>query len=122
MKNYERIDLESGHIKKMTWDNPVKSKSELKSLLEGWLILSQADVIGSPSLPNNTPVILIQLGEDKYYINGDTRREGVTKAVSHIQETWKVVENNRGVKNKIVFSTFLRTMESIRYFYFYKKL
>ena len=89
----------TGHyIIQMNWDNCLKSKEELRMLLSGWRQLSKADTIGDPGQRVGVnPLIMLQIGERRYVLNQDTKREGVESFLENENSgnPWTLSEKNR---------------------------
>lgn len=91
------------YIIPMSWDNCLTSREDLVLLLKGWLQLTDSDTIGDP---NNgigvTPLIKLQLGDNQYVLNQDTRRRGVEIFIANERNgnNWHYSETNR-VSNDI---------------------
>lgn len=78
MRELLETHLLGQYITPMTWDNCLNTKRELVLLLRGWVQLTNSDTIGN--LNNNigvTPLIRLQIGDIRYQLNHDTRRNGV---------------------------------------------
>ena len=119
VENILRVDFETGFIKKMNWNDPITSKQALIQVLDVWLRNSKNDDIGNPDLGNNNaPWVLIEFKNQRYYINRDTKRSGVEKAMKKLLGNWYIVENTRGVRNKVVFED----RKAIPKFYLYRQL
>jgi hypothetical protein len=86
------------YIIPMTWDNCLNSREDLVSLLRGWLQVTDSDTIGDP---NNgigvTPLIRLQIGDNRYVLNQDTRRVGVKMFIENARNgnIWHCSETNR---------------------------
>lgn len=109
------------YIPRNSWDNPIKSKKELCFVLKLWLFESRncnVNEIGDLNLyTSNTAIIHVIIDGVKYYMNRDTKRDSVERAVSIIDGEWRVVANNRGRLNKVILGN-----EPIKGLYLYKKL
>jgi len=90
--------LRGNFIIQMNWDNCLRSKEELRMLLTGWLQFTSADTIGDPSIGIGVnPLIKLQIGERRYVLNQDTKREGVESFLENENSgnPWTLSETNR---------------------------
>ena len=90
--------LTGQYIIQMNWDNCLRSKEELRMLLTGWRQLSTADTIGDPGQKVGVnPLIKLQIGERRYVLNQDTKREGVESFLENENSgnPWTLSEKNR---------------------------
>ena len=97
------------------------SKSELTQLLRDWLSSDHETVIGEPGNFGGKPLIRINLGGQRFHLNGDSRDEGVEAYLSLVEQhgddmPWHVIANNRGKVNAVAFG---EPPEKIRFFYLY---
>lgn len=90
--------LTGQYIIQMNWDNCLRSKEELITLLSGWRQLTSADTIGDPSIGIGVnPLIKLQIGERRYVLNQDTKREGVEVFLENARNgnPWTISNKNR---------------------------
>ena len=90
--------LRGNFIIQMNWDNCLRSKEELRMLLSGWEQLTSADTIGDPSIGIGVnPLIKLQIGERRYVLNQDTKREGVEVFLENARNgnPWTISNKNR---------------------------
>jgi len=112
------LTIDQNYFKNTTLQNPFIEKEELFTILKWWKILSRSETIGDLTKINgNTPLIKIKLGSSIYVINADTTKQGVQTFLSNKNNSWKVVENENGIKNKITNDL---NEEPIKGFYMYK--
>lgn len=112
------LTIDQNYFKNTTLQNPFIEKEELFTILKWWKILSRSETIGDLTKTNgNTPLIKIKLGSSIYVINADTTKQGVQTFLSNKNNSWKVVENENGIKNKITNDL---NEEPIKGFYMYK--
>lgn len=87
----------------------VSGKREFADLLRRWHDESRAKTIGDVGSYGGTACITVDLGGDDVVLNVDTKRSAVTTYLDHVRRLgpdlpWRVVANNRGTVNKIIFS------------------
>ena len=112
------LTIDQNYFKNTTLQNPFIEKEKLFIILKWWKILSRSETIGDLTKINgNTPLIKIKLGSSIYIINADTTKQGVQTFLSNKNNSWKVVENENGIKNKITNDL---NEEPIKGFYMYK--
>lgn len=86
----------------------VSSKREFASLLGHWHEKSQK-TIGDVGSFGGTACITVHLGDHDVVLNVDTKRSAVAAYLGHVRRLgpdlpWRVIANNRGTVNKVVFS------------------
>ena len=83
-----------------------RSRSELVAALQRWLDDTDDDTIGDLKF-GRAPWLSFDTSAGLADLNADTRRTAIERmlrrSTSHAQ--WRVIENNRGKVNKIVFDT-----------------
>jgi hypothetical protein len=87
----------------------VSGKREFAGLLRGWHNQSQAKTIGDVGCFGGTACITVRLGDHDVVLNVDSKRSAVATYLDHVRRLgpdlpWRVVANNRGTVNKVVFS------------------
>jgi hypothetical protein len=88
----------------------VNGKREFADLLLNWRQSSHAKTIGDVGSYGGTAWITVNLGSHQAVLNADTKQAGVAAYLEHVQRLgpqlpWRVVANNRGTINKVVFSS-----------------
>lgn len=113
--------IEDGnHLNPIKRENAIREVKDLYDILDYWSKHNPASTIGDLSIMSkNKQLILLQIGLSAYYINADTRISGVQEFLLNQNNPWKLIVNNRGVKNKV---TNRIDDEPIPYFYMYKKI
>ncbi len=87
----------------------VTGKREFADLLRRWHNQSQAKTIGDVGSFGGTACITVRLGDHDVVLNVDSKRSAVATYLDHVRRLgpdlpWRVVANNRGTVNKVVFS------------------
>jgi len=87
----------------------VSGKREFAALLRRWHNQSQAKTIGDVGCFGGTACITVRLGDHDVVLNVDSKRSAVATYLDHVRRLgpdlpWRVVANNRGTVNKVVFS------------------
>ena len=87
----------------------VSGKREFADLLRRWHNQSQAKTIGDVGSFGGTACITVRLGDHDVVLNVDSKRSAVATYLDHVRRLgpdlpWRVVANNRGTVNKVVFS------------------
>ena len=100
-----------------------RSKSAFADVLRSWLRSDHETVIGQPSSYGGKPLILVDLGGQRFHLNGDTRDEGVEEYLRLVDRDgpdlpWHVIANQKGTVNAVAFGD---PPAKIRYFYLYAK-
>lgn len=95
----------SGHLVKGT---TVRGKQALAELLDGWLHGSDAETIGDVGTFGGRKHVHIDLTDATAALNADTKRAAVRDYLDEVRRIgaevpWKVVANQRGPVNKVVF-------------------
>lgn len=116
------IDKTSGYIKKTAKEYAITSKEEFISILRAFSLFNK-DKIGF-SIANETigvtPLLWIKLGSQSYYLNSDTKIEGVKLFLLNKEQNWSLIGNQRnGRINKV---TNQPNKEDIPGFYLYKEI
>lgn len=87
----------------------VSGKREFADLLRRWHNQSQTKTIGDVGCFGGTACITVRLGDHDVVLNVDSKRSAVVTYLDHVWRLgpdlpWRVVANNRGSVNKVVFS------------------
>lgn len=108
------------HITPIKKENALREIKDLFDILGCWTNKNPGPTIGDLAIMNkNKKLILLQIGSAEYYINADSRISGVKEFLLNQDKPWKLIVNNRGVRNKVTNSI---DEEPIPYFYMYKKI
>ena len=100
------------------------TRPERAVLLDEWLEHEDREAtIGKPSSFGGKPLVWVELGGDRYHLNGDSRDEGVREYLNLTREQgtdmpWQVIANTKGKVNKVAFG---HPPGAIKYFYLYAK-
>lgn len=114
------LTLDQKHIKPMTSSMFLKTREDFILLLKWWSKLSNSDTIGNlDEMNNNTALIILNQGSNTYYINADSKKDGVIEFLKNKENSWHIIINENGVKNKV---TNRLDKEPIEGFYMYKRL
>ncbi|NVK75959.1 MAG: hypothetical protein HWE24_20985 [Oceanospirillaceae bacterium] len=114
------LTLDHQYIKPMKSSLNLKTREDLMSLLQWWHKLSNSDAIGNlVEMNNNTALVILNQGSNTYYINADTKKDGVIEFLKNKENSWHIIINENGVKNKV---TNRLDKEPIEGFYMYKRL
>ena len=108
-------------FKKQKKSDPIRSKKELFSVLRIWAVLNKKDLqktIGEKSF-GGQPILWIKIDGELYYLNADTKMEGIIEFIKNENYNWQIIANNRGKLNKI---TNHPESKSINGLYLYKTL
>ena len=95
------------------------SKDDLITRLEEWLEDPKNITIGDlDKYPKNTKWLYLDIDNQSYYFNADTRRTGIKELVKNHKNNniWKVVKNSRDKLNKVSNDI---DFKAIPYLYFY---
>ena len=115
------IDKVTGHIKKNSKSNPIKSKEEFFNILKVWRMYNRSKVgvsIGQESF-GQSPYLWLSIFGKEYYLNSDSKSQGVNEFYENKENDWKIISNSKGVKNKI---TNKEDGKEIVGFYLYKSI
>ena len=115
------IDKVTGHIKKNSKSNPIKSKEEFFNILKVWRMYNRSKVgvsIGHESF-GQSPYLWLSIFGKEYYLNSDSKSQGVNEFYENKENDWKIISNSKGVKNKI---TNKEDGKEIVGFYLYKSI
>ena len=116
----KHLSIDQQYIKKNSRENPIKSKDDFYNVLKWWKKISKSDTISDlRGGSNNEPWIHVKIGEIQYYLNADTKRNGVIEFLNCKKNKWVTIKNENGVQNKIVNSL---DESPISGFYFYKRI
>ena len=113
------IDKETEDIRCNSNSYPIKSKEELFQIFKVWIQFNKgksSKKIGGDN-HNQHPCLHIEIQGNNYYINSDTKMDGVEEFFECRNNEWKVIENDNGVRNKV---TNHPLGESITNFFMYK--
>jgi hypothetical protein len=96
------------------------SKADFNNALQEWYQETAEKTIGNHEY-NQSPWLFVELGSYKFYLNSDSKREGISKYLQLVKQypdnlPWHIVENNRGKVNKVTFGN---EKLKIPGFYFY---
>ena len=108
-------------FKKQKKSDPIRSKKKLFSVLRIWAVLNKKDLqktIGEKSY-GGQPILWIKIDGELYYLNADTKMEGIIEFIKNENYHWQIIANNRGKFNKI---TNHPESKSINGLYLYKTL
>ena len=108
-------------FKKQKKSDPIQSKKELYSVLRIWAVLNKKDLqktIGEKSY-GGQPILWIKIDGELYYLNADSKMEGIIEFIKNENYDWQIIANNRGKLNKI---TNHPESKSINGLYLYKTL
>ena len=117
VRNYLSSDL--NYIETVSTNNTVSinNKETLYDLLDCWMKFTKKETIGDLNKYNrNTTRIKVKIGSKDYKINSDTTKDGVEEFLENRKNTWCIINNENGVKNKITNDL---SENSIRGFYMY---
>ncbi len=85
-----------------------RSKAELIEALRRWFDDTDEDTIGDLKF-GRAPWLSFETSQGPADLNADTRRTAIERMLRHSSRKpdapWRVIENNRGNVNKIVFDT-----------------
>ncbi len=117
------IDKVTGHIKKNSKTNPIKSKKEFFSVLKFYRMYNRDKCnykvsIGDQSF-GQSPLLWLSILGKEYYLNSDSKCQGVNEFYQNRNNDWKIISNSKGVKNKI---TNTEDGKEIVGFYLYKSI
>jgi hypothetical protein len=78
------------------------TKDQLIILLKNWLKTNETKIGNGENKTGNTKWIFLNLNGNDYYINADTKREGIVNFVKNNENNypWVVIANNRNVYKK----------------------
>ena len=88
--------IDGDYIKPMKWENCLKSKEDLYNLLKCWFKICKSESIGKNPI-GVAPIVLLQIGDKRYKLNSDTKREGVKTFLenSKLNNIWYISESKR---------------------------
>jgi hypothetical protein len=117
----KHIDKVSCHIKKNSRSNPIKSKEEFFNVLKAWRMYNanKGNTAIASENYGRTPLLWLSLNGNYYYLNSDSKFNGVTEFYNNRKNDWKLISNTDGKRNKI---TNTPDETAIPGFYFYKSL
>jgi hypothetical protein len=116
------ISIDQNFILKLSRENALKNKEDFFNILKCWIRFSKSETIGDlTKMIRRTPILYLRIGSTTYYINADSKRIAVEEFLNNSKESesWKLITNEDGVKNKI---TNRKDEEAIPGFYFYKEI
>ncbi|MAC41421.1 MAG: hypothetical protein CMJ05_06480 [Pelagibacterales bacterium] len=112
------LTIDQKFFKSSSISRTMESKDELYKVLKWWKTLSDSKTIGDLNKINgNTPLIKIKLGSNIYVINADTTQEGTQIFLDNINNPWRLIKNENGIKNKVTNDS---DKDPIKGFYMYK--
>jgi hypothetical protein len=101
------IELRDGFIDSTV---TVKDVVSLASLLEEWLAASDRPTVGDVATFGGSPIIVVDLGDDSFVVNRDTKRPAVEAFIracadrgDATQLSWHVTANSRGAINRVSY-------------------
>ena len=99
-------------------DTICNSKEELIKLLKNWLQTNENTIGDIDNYPGYTKWVELNINGNKYYINADTTREGVTIFVDNHENnsSWKVIANKNNIFKKVSNNTYGKAIKGL-YFY-----
>ena len=116
------IDKETGAIKEHSGENPLNSKEDLFRLLKVWMHYnsnkSNPRIDGGKKSDNRKQLIRLKQGRVEYYMNADSRYEGIKVFLENKENDWLTIYNRDGNKNLITN----RGDSKIEYLHLYRKL
>lgn len=115
------INKVTGHIKKNSKSNPIKTKEEFFNVLKVWRMYNRDKVgvsIGDESF-GQSPHLWLSIFGKEYYLNSDSKIHGINEFYQNRDNDWKIISNSKGVKNKI---TNKEDGKQIIGFYLYKSI
>ena len=114
------LSIDQNYINPLAKSRAIESKEEFYRVLSWWVKLSKSETIGDISKMNkNTPLIRLKVGSSFYYINADTKKNGVRVFLNNKDNYWYLIPNEDGKVNKI---TNRLDKSSIEGFYLYKEI
>ena len=99
----KHIDTVTGHIKKNSKSNPIISKEEFFNILKVWKMYNRDKTrvsIADESF-SQSPHLWLSIFGKEYYLNSDSKSQGVNEFYQNRKNDWKTISNSKGVKNKI---------------------
>ena len=99
----KHIDTVTGHIKKNSKSNPITSKEEFFNILKVWKMYNRDKTrvsIADESF-SQSPHLWLSIFGKEYYLNSDSKSQGVNEFYQNRKNDWKTISNSKGVKNKI---------------------
>ena len=117
----KHIDKVTGHIKKNSKSNPITSKEEFFNVLKVWRMYNRGKggaSIGDESF-GQSPHLWLSIFGKEYYLNSDSKGQGVNEFYQNRDNDWKIISNSKGAKNKI---TNTENGKEIVGFYLYKSI
>ena len=114
------LTIDQNHVKEISKGSPLRSKDEFNQILKVWSMVNSESTasVGSSSY-SQKPWIWIEIGSSLYHLNSDTKLFGVNEYLEYKNSDWSLIENDKGVVNKIVNSPNRKPIEG---FYLYKLL
>lgn len=115
------IDKETGAIKEDSGKHPLNSKEDLFRLLKVWMHYNSNKSnprIDGGKCGNQHQLIKLKQGGIKYYMNADTKYEGVRVFLDNKENDWLTIQNSKGNKNLITN----RNNYSIEHLYLYREI
>lgn len=90
-------------FKKQKKSEPLKSKKDFFNVLRIWALFNNKDQKKTISKKSygGQPILWIKTELGLFYLNADTKMEGVLEFVSNESNDWHIIPNNRGKLNKV---------------------
>ena len=116
------IDKETGAIKEDSRKHPLNSKEDLFKLLKVWMHYNSNKpnprIDGGRKSGNQQQLIKLKQGGVEYYMNADSRFEGIEVFLENKENDWLTIHNRDGKKNLITN----RGDSKIKHLHLYKEL
>lgn len=115
------IDKETGALKEHSGKNPLNSKEDLFKLLKVWMHYNTNKSnprIDGGKCRNQHQLIRLKQGGVEYYMNADSRFEGIEVFLENKENDWLTIYNRDGKKNLVTN----RGDSKIKYLHLYRKL
>ena len=99
----KHIDTVTGHIKKNSKSNPITSKEEFFNILKVWKMYNtdKTRVSIADESFSQSPHLWLSIFGKEYYLNSDSKSQGVNEFYQNRKNDWKTISNSKGIKNKI---------------------
>ena len=99
-------------------------KAAFARVLEVWLTHEDREAtVGQPSSYAGKALVWVELGGQRYHLNGDSQDKGVREYLDLVRRDgpdlpWHVIANQSGKVNKVAFG---EAPAAVKYFYLYAK-
>ena len=114
------ISFDQNFILKLSRENALNNKEDFLNILKCWMRFSKSETIGDLTIMiGRTPLLFLKIGSSTFYINADSKRTGVEEFIKNTENSWRIIYNEDGVKNKV---TNRKDEEAIPGIYFYKDI